>query len=70
MSDPVLMQKGMLLRVTMKECGAVRVSIDHNILHEVQMRDILFLVGCIRQLEHTLLTHYNERLDKDDEDDG
>lgn len=64
MSEPVLMQKGCVLRVTMKECGAVRVSIDHNIIHEVSDKDILFLIGCVRQLEHTLLTHYNERTEK------
>ena len=64
----VLMQKGCVLRVTMKECGAVRVSIDHNIIHEVSPKDILFLIGCVRQLEHTLLTHYNERINTDDDD--
>ena len=64
----VLMQKGCVLRVTMKECGAVRVSIDHNIIHEVSDKDILLLIGCVRQLEHTLLTHYNQRTTSDDED--
>lgn len=65
----VLMQKGCVLRVTMKEEGGVRVSIDHNIIHEVSGKDILFLIGCIRQLEHTLLTHYNERYNKDEDDE-
>lgn len=70
MSEPVLMQKGCVLRVTMKECGAVRVSIDHNIIHDVSGKDILFLIGCVRQLEHTLLTHYNERVEKAENEDG
>lgn len=68
-SNVVLMQKGCVLRVTMKETGGVRVSIDHNILHDVEMKDVLFLIGCVRQLEHTLLTHYNERANAGDDDE-
>jgi hypothetical protein len=68
MSDPVLMQKGMVLRVTVNPDGGVRTSIDHNVLHEIEMRDIIFLIGCLRQLEHTLLTTYNERLDQGDDE--
>ena len=66
MIEPVLMQKGMLLRVTVNPDGGVRTSIDHNVIREIDKKDIVFLVGCLRQLEHLCLTVYNERLDEDE----
>lgn len=61
---PVLMQKGMLLRVTVNPDGGVRISLDQNICHDIDMKDIIFIVGSLRQLEHTLLTIYDERRSK------
>lgn len=69
MSDPVLMKKGTLLRVTVGVDGAVRTSIDHNVLHEVDLKDVIFLLGCMRQLEHKILTLYNERVNDGDVDE-
>ena len=63
MSDPIMLQKGCILRVTVNENdGGVRTSIDHNSLYNIDMRDIIFIIGSLRQLEHKLLEVYNERV--------
>jgi len=60
---PVLMQKGCILRVTVKETGGVRVTSDMGLIHDLPVPDILYLVGCMRQLESVLLGVCNDRDD-------
>lgn len=57
--EPVLMQKGCLLRATINPDGGVRVSLNEKGLHEADPKDLIFLLGSIRQMEHRILSIFN-----------
>ena len=63
MAEPVLLQKGTLLRITINLDGGVRTSLDHNALYDIDTKDLIFALGCLRQLEHKLLVVLNDRDD-------
>ena len=71
MSEPVRMrQPSCVLRVNVSQDGTPRVVTDYGAMDLMGERDILLLLGCIRQLEHRVLTTYNENFaDKGENED-
>ena len=61
MTEPTSIVRTTLIRMTMDDKNTFRFVIDYGQLFEIDERDTLFVVGCLRQLERRLLENLDER---------